>query len=315
MISVVIPNYNGIEHLKDCFDSLRNQSYKDFQIILVDNNSSDNSIEFTKTNYPEIIILQQKENTGFAKAVNCGIKLSLKNNKIKHILLLNNDIECDINFAKKMLAGFISDDVGSVTCKMLNFYKRNIIDAAGDFIKRVGSPYARGHSEIDEGQYDKPEYVFGACAGAAIYRKEIFEKIGFFDEDFFAYYEDVDFSLRLQLTGFKCYYNPEAICYHKRGATSVYNSDWQTQLCEKNLIALRIKNYPASLYFKLAPLFLAGRVKRYYVFLREHSYKLFMSALRGYFLGLFEIPKSLKKRITIQRNRKINVKHFKNLLS
>jgi len=315
LISVVIPNYNGIEHLKDCFDSLRNQSYKDFQIILVDNNSSDNSIEFTKTNYPEIIILQQKENTGFAKAVNCGIKLSFENNKIKHILLLNNDIECEINFMKEMLAGFISDDVGSVSCKMLNFYKRNIIDAAGDFIKRAGSPYPRGHSEIDEGQYDKPEYVFGACAGAAIYRKEIFEEIGLFDEDFFAYYEDVDFSLRLQLTGFKCYYNPEAICFHKRGATSVYNSGWQTQLCEKNLIALRIKNYPASLYFKLAPLFLVGRVKRYYVFLREHSYKLFMSALKGYFLGLFEIPKSLKKRITIQRNRKISVKHFRNLLS
>jgi hypothetical protein len=160
------------------------------------------------------------------------------------------------------------------------------------------------------GQYDKQEYVFGACAGAAAYKREIFNEIGFFDEDFFAYYEDVDLSLRMQLGGYKCFYNPKAVCYHKRGATSVNISGWQTMLCEKNLIALRIKNYPASLYLKLTPLFVIGRLKRYYGFLRAKQYKVFKGALKGYVLGLLNFPKSLIKRKKIQALKKVDNQYF-----
>jgi GT2 family glycosyltransferase len=315
MISIVIPTYNGYEHLKTCFDSLQKQTYKDFLIVLVDNNSSDSSVEFTKINYPDISIIREIKNTGFAKAVNDGIKFSLENENVSFILLLNNDIECNANFLNEMLAGFISEEVGSVACKMLNYYDREKIDAAGDFIKRIGSPYARGHSEYDSGQFDTPEFVFGACGGAAMYKKEVFERQGFFDEDFFAYYEDVDFDLRLQLAGYKCYYNPRAICFHKRGGTSGYTSGWQTKQCEKNLVLLRVKNYPLSLYFKLSPLFFIGRAKRYYGFLREGSYKLFFNALKGYSLGLLNIPKSLIKRRQIQKNKKVTAKYLESIFT
>ena len=315
MISVIIPNYNGIEHLKDCFDSLRNQSYKEFRIILVDNNSTDKSIEFTKTKYAEVSILTQKENTGFARAVNDGIKLSIRDDKTNYILLLNNDIECDKNFIQEMLAGFISDDVGAVACKMKNFYNRDFIDAAGDFIKYMGSPFARGHKEKDTGQYDNPEYVFGASAGAAIYRKDVFDKIGYFDEDFISYYEDVDFCFRMQLAGLKCYYNPKAICYHKRGATAKKNPGMVIFLCEKNLVALRIKNYPASMFFMNLPMFYFGRAKRYFLFIRDEGFASFIYGIKGYFRGLLEIPRSIKKRKKIQKNRKVSIKYLRNLIS
>jgi hypothetical protein len=304
VISVVIPTYNGKEHLKLCFDSLLNQQINnakyvlstDFRILLVDNGSVDNTVDFVGSFYPDVEIIKLDKNYGFAKAVNEGIKLSLSDNRVTHVLLLNNDIECKEDFLEKMVNGFIYDDVGSVACKMLNFYDRTKIDDVGDFIKLIGSPYARGHSETDNGQYDKPENIFGACAGASIYKREVFEKVGLFDEDFFAYFEDVDFSLRLQMFGYKCFYNPEAVCYHKRGSTTGHITGFQTMLCEQNLITLRVKNYPLFTFLILQPLFAAARVKRYLIFLFSKQPGLFVKALYGYFKGLKQLPKSIKKR-------------------
>lgn len=313
MVSIVIPNYNGVSHLKECFDSLYNQTYKDFKIYFIDNNSSDKSIEFTRKNFPDVEVLSLDSNTGFAKAVNTGIKNSLENDKIEHIVLLNNDVECDVNFVSELINGFKTEDTGSVASKMLNYYNRNIIDDAGDFIKKKGSPYARGNGEKDVGQYDKEEFIWGACAGAAVYKREVFDKVGFFDEDFFAYYEDVDFNFRMQLAGYKCYYNPKAVCYHKRGETFKDKTGLETMLCEKNLVALRIKNYPINILLKWIPYFFVVRIRRYYGFIRHHSFKVFLSALKGYLKGLAEIPKSLSKRKMIQKKTKVTSDYIESL--
>lgn len=310
LISIVIPNYNGKDHLKICFDALREQTYNNYEIILVDNNSADDSVKFTEENYPEVKVKKLDYNTGFAKAVNEGIKKS----NGEYVLLLNNDTECDKNFLKEMLSGFKTENTGSVACKMLNYFDRKKIDDAGDFIKPLGSPYARGHNETDAGQYDKDEYIFGACAGAAIYKKEVFEKTGYFDEDFFAYYEDVDFSFRMQLEGYKCFYNPKAVCYHKRGATTNSRSGFQTSLCEQNLVSLRIKNYPASMLLKRLPFFMLARIKRYFLFLTRHSFSVFASAVKGYFKGTIKIPESLSKRNEIQKNRKVSIEYLESIL-
>ena len=313
MIYIIIPNFNGLAHLELCYDSLRKQSYKEFRIVLVDNNSSDDSVKFTEEKYPEVKILKLDFNTGFSVAVNEGIKYSIGNPDCKYILLLNNDTECDEFFLHELQNGFKDKNTGSVACKMLNFYDRNIIDDAGDFIKRKGSPYARGFGETDTGQYDKEEFIFGACAGAAIYKREVFEKIGYFDEDFFAYYEDVDFSFRMQLSGYKCFYNPKAICFHKRGATTSSKSGFQTMLCEKNLIAIRIKNYPTSTLIKWFPYFFLIRFVRYYRFYRDHSAELFRSAVKGYFKGISEIPGSLRKRKNIERLKTVSTEYIESL--
>jgi len=196
---------------------------------------------------------------------------------------------------------------------MLNYYDRKKIDNCGDFIKKGGSPYARGHNEVDIGQYDKEEFIFGACAGAAFYKIKIFQTVGFFDEDFFAYYEDIDFSFRVQLMGYKCFYQPKAVCYHKRGATTKYNIGYQTMYCEKNLIALRIKNYPTFLLLKWSILFFIARFRRYYRFIRFYSFNLFYMAVKGYSMGLLQIPSSIIKRNRIQKSRNVSVSYIENL--
>lgn len=313
MVYVVIPNYNGLRHLRDCFDSLVKQSCKEFKVVLVDNNSSDESIAFTNRYYPGVIVIKLDKNTGFAKAVNEGIKFALKDINTKYVILLNNDVECDENFISELVKGVEENDCSSCASKMLNFYDRTKIDDTGDFIKKKGSPFARGHSEKDKGQYNTPEYIFGPCAGAAIYKREVFPTVGFFDEDFFAYYEDIDFSFRMQLYGLKCYYNPKAICYHKRGATTKDKIGFETELCEKNLIALRIKNYPLLMLLKYELFFFFARFRRYYYFYRDFSFQVFKSAVKGYFRGLLEIPISLSKRSEIQRSKSVSNYYIENL--
>jgi GT2 family glycosyltransferase len=315
MIYIVIPNYNGLEHLETCFESVFRQSYKDFKVIFVDNGSADDSVKFTEQKYPTVSIIKKDFNTGFSVAVNLGIKKALEDKNCEYILLLNNDVECADNFFEEIIKGFTDESIGSVACKMLNFFNRNKIDDTGNFIKLIGSPYRRGSEETDTGQYDRAGYVFGACGGAAIFKRGIFENIGLFDEDFFAYYEDVDFSFRMQLAGYKSFYNPKAVCYHKRGATTGYISAFQTKLCEKNLIALRIKNYPLGLYLLLNPLFFLGRVIRIPGFLFTGKVKIFFGALYGYLSGLTEIPKSISKRREIRKLKKVNNKYIYSLFT
>lgn len=314
MVGIVIPNFNGVKHLDVCFRSLSEQTYSDFKILLIDNNSADDSVGFVKKHYPEVEVIVNAENYGFAKAVNIGINRFLDSGT-DFILLLNNDIECHIDFVSEMMKGFVSDDTGSVACKMLNYYNRSIIDSSGDFYRSKGSPYSRGHSEIDKGQYDNPEYIFGACAGAALYKAEVFKKIGLFDEDFFAYFEDVDLNLRMKLVGYKCWYNPKAVCWHKRGETTKSRIGYETMLCEKNLIAIRIKNYPMSLWFKHQIFFAAGRIRRYYRLLIRVSIKTFIMSIYGYLLGLFYLPKHFLKRKHIHRNKIITNKDFEKLFT
>ncbi|MBK6505626.1 MAG: glycosyltransferase family 2 protein [Ignavibacteria bacterium] len=313
-VYIVIPNYNGQIHLKDCFDSLLRQTFSDFKVLLIDNNSSDESISFTTKGYPQVETIRMSYNTGFAKAVNAGIKRALEDDRCNYVILLNNDTDCDARFVEEMVKSVSENDAGSGACKMLNFTDRTVIDDAGDFIKRRGSPYARGFGEKDIKQYDNEEFIFGACAGAAIYRTEVFEKAGYFDDDFFAYYEDVDFSFRLQLMGYKCFYNPKAVCYHKRGATTAASAGFQTYYCEKNLVALRIKNYPSGMYLLSIPFFFIVRLKRYLNFLFHHSPSIFASAVKGYFKGLSELPLSFKKRQEIMKNVKVSDDYIKNIL-
>jgi GT2 family glycosyltransferase len=315
ILDIIIPTYNGIDNLKLVLNSLYRQSFRDFRIIVVDNASEDGSVEYIEEKFSEAVIIRNKENYGFAKAINTGLKYSLGNSAPEYVLLLNNDIELESDFLSNGIASFgISDEIGSVAVKMMNYYKRDYIDDTGDFIKaNGGSPLARGMEEKDEGQYDKPEYIFSACAGAAFYKTEVFSETGLFDEDFFAYLEDVDLGFRLQLAGYKCYYNPEIVCYHKRGDTSGKVNGLVVGYSEKNLIALRLKNYPLSLYILYTPLFFLARCSRYFRFLFFYPKGIFSSALKGYFKGISGIPSSLHKRKIIMANKKVSSSYIRNL--
>jgi GT2 family glycosyltransferase len=316
MISIVLPNYNGLEHLKTCFPSILNQSYKDYRIILCDNGSTDGSSEYTKSVFPDSVVIKIGFNSGFAYAVNRGIEYSIKDPDTELILLLNNDIELSPDFLEVALKTFRKiHDVSILAVKMLNYFKRNIIDDCGDFIKSGGgSPLARGHGEKDTGQYDKEEFIFGACAGAAFYKPEVFKKAGLLDETFFAYYEDIDISFRAQLAGIKCYYQPKAVCYHKRGGTSsVATHGFQTEMCERNLVLMRLKNYPFGLYLLYQPLFFAARLKRYYGFLVHHSPVILLRAIKGYIRGMLLLITKIPARFRIQKSRIVSSEYVKGL--
>jgi GT2 family glycosyltransferase len=282
---------------------------------MVDNNSSDASVKYTEDNFPHVEIIKNEQNTGFAKAVNIGIKKAFDKYNSSYILLLNNDIELEPHFLKTSLDTFAEiPEADFLAAKMMNFFSRDVIDDTGNFItKKGGTPYPRGNGQKDSGQFDNSEFIFGACAGAAFYKKEIFEKIGLFDEDFFAYLEDIDLSFRAQLAGFKCFYNPKIVCYHKRGGSSVSTLQFQVKMNERNVIWLRVKNYPFFLYFCYQPFFFLSRFKRFFMLFKNHGYKILFAAMYGYYAGLLRTLLQIPKRFKVQKSRIVSSKYIFNL--
>ncbi|WP_052953983.1 glycosyltransferase family 2 protein [Clostridium sp. C8] len=225
LISLVIINYNNKEYLKRCLDSIYSQTHNNLEIIFIDNQSSDNSFEYIKEEYSSknILLIKNDVNNGYAGAANQGIKLS----KGKYVMILNPDIIMEDDFIEKMY-GFIESDegIGALSGKLLKYdfkndKKLNYIDSTGIIMFKSTRCIDRGQNEEDLGQYDKTEQVFGVCGAAPLYRREVLEKVKvldeYFDEDFFAYKEDIDLSWRINLAGFKNMYYHKAIAYHGRG--------------------------------------------------------------------------------------------------
>lgn len=244
ILSIIIPNWNGINLLKTCLLSLQKQTFKNFEVAVVDNGSTDNSIEYIKKNYPKVKIIQLSRNMGFASAVNIGIKKTSS----RYIILLNNDTEMDKNCVKYLAAAAENhSEVGMVAAKIKNFYHRNIIDNAGDEVDIVGHSFTKGTGKKDGPAFNNPGYIFLVTGGGALFKREVFKKIGYFDDSYFFYMEDVDFSLRVQLAGFKAWYEPKAVIYHIRMATSSKNMAMVEPICFRNMTMNIIKDYPLSL--------------------------------------------------------------------
>lgn len=245
--SVIIPNWNGQELLKDCLLSLQNQSYEDFEIILVDNGSTDGSIEYAEKNFPQVKIIKLSKNFGFSKAINEGVKKSNAN----YVVFLNNDTAASKNWLKNLVECANSHpEVISVNSKLLNFYNRKRIDGVGILINEVGQAKSIGWQEEDHGQYDSEQYIFGATGGASLFKRLDFIKVGGFDEKYFMYSEEVDFAFRSQFLGYKSIYCPSAVLYHKHKATAKklpqHIEYWQF----RNMTQTIIKDFPISILLK-----------------------------------------------------------------
>lgn len=303
-VCLVIPNWNGEEHLRECLDSIREQTLQPRQTILVDNGSTDGSLKLIGAEYAWVTVIALPTNLGFAAAVNKGISAST----CGYVALLNNDTQLDPDWLAT-LVDVLRDhpDVGIVGSKMLNFYHRNIIDGAGDGLTRGGAPYTRGMGEPDDGRYSRREYVFSACAGAALYRRIVFDRIGYFDEDFVSYYEDQDFAFRAQLTGFRCLYVPEALCYHKRGATGNILPMYPLRMQERNLTAFYLKNFPWQVLLVKFPLIIGSRIRRLYRAFRTGTGK---PMLEGLMEGFRLLPLTLSKRRQVQRSRTVTLRYI-----
>lgn len=308
-VTVVIPNWNGLKFLGSCFTSLRMQSFKSFETILVDNGSTDGSRDFVLQNFPEVQCIALTTNKGFSVAVNTGIEAS----DSEYVALLNNDTEAAPDWLQTLThTADTRPEAGLFASKLVDFHDRHFLDGAGDALRLSGLPYRLGHGEKDRGQLDTKPYVFGACGAAALYRRSMLEEIGLFDEDFGSYCEDGDLSFRAQLAGYRCLYVPDAVVYHMGSAsTGGKRSATATRLGTRNSLSLLVKNLPLSVVPHVLPFFIFGQLARLLTAAATGT-------LRAHLEGLFEarrhLPLMLEKRRGIQKNKKVSEAEVRRIL-
>ena len=215
-VSVVIPNFNGMAYLDGVLSSLERQTIRNFEVILVDNGSTDGSCAFVSAEYPWVHMIQLPENYGFSRAVNEGIRAA----RSPYVLLLNNDTEAEPDFLEEMVAALRRHKKAfSCQAKMIQLHDRDKMDDAGNYYCALGWAFARGKGK-DIRHYDREQKIFSTCAGAAIYRKKFIDRIGDFDEEHFAYLEDLDIGYRARICGYQNWYAPKAKVYHVGSGTS-----------------------------------------------------------------------------------------------
>ncbi len=265
-VTIIIPNYNGKHFMEPCLSSLEKQTWQSYKILIVDNASSDGSVEFIRENYPDIEVISLDQNYGFSRAVNVGILHS----HTPYVLLLNNDTTVDPHFLEEMIQAIrISPRIFSVSSKMIQMHHPDLIDSAGDFYTILGWGFGRGKDHSVK-KYNFSDHIFSACAGAAIYRRSAFDQIGLFDENHFAYLEDIDIGYRARIYGYKNKYCPTALVYHVGSGTSgsKYNS-FKVKLSARNSVYLNYKNMPLfQLILNILPLSL-GYIVKYCFFLKS----------------------------------------------
>ena len=310
-VAIVIPNRNGADLLTSCLGSLREQSFESFEVIVVDDGSTDGSPDLVARDFPGVRVVRLKGNSGFSAAVNAGIKTASS----EYIALLNNDTEPEPGWLAALVEAADSHrESGLFASKLVSMRDRRVLDGAGDALRWSGLPLRIGHGELDDGRYDRPEHVFGACAAAALYRHSLFDEVGLFDEDFFAYCEDADLSFRAQLAGHRCFYVPGSVVYHVGGAsTGGKRSPLALGLGTRNAVLLLVKNLPASLVPRFLPLFALGQLLR--VLLTSSSPSKAAANLRGLAGAVRLLPRMLRKREEIQGRRKVPDEYVVRLLT
>jgi len=307
IVSVIIVNWNGLKFLTECLDGLRRQVYRSFSVIMVDNGSHDGSVAVIRDKYPEVDIISLSDNTGFAVANN----IALRAIKTPYAALLNNDTVPDplwLHHLQSVLE--THPEAGFAASKMLFYDTPGIIDRAGDAYTKAGTALlrGRGHSSAD---CNDRAWVFGACAGAALYRTSMLRDIGLFDEDFFALYEDVDLSFRAQLKGYKCLYVPEAVVHHKGSSSIVHDSPTSVYYCHRNLEWVYLQNMPRGLIAKsILPHLIYDLVAFVYFVLRGRGADI-VRAKRDALKGL---GRALQKRKRIQAGRMVTDDYIRGLL-
>ncbi len=308
-ISVIIPNWNGAVHLPACLNSLRAQTYRDFEIIVADNASADNSLELLAQGYPEARVVRLDANYGFTGACNAGLRAG----RGEILILLNDDTEAAPDWLAEVKAAFERHpEAGLVASKMLLFDRRNILHTAGDIFRTNGTPGNRGVWQADENQFAEGP-VFSANGGSAAYRRTMLDQVGLLDEDFFFSCEDIDLAWRAQLAGWQAIYAPRAVVYHKLAATgggataSFYDG--------RNFIYLLAKDVPGVVWRKYWFKMVRGQLAITLDALRAWRGQAARARLRGQLAGVLGIPKMLAKRRAIQAARKVSDEYLQSILS
>jgi GT2 family glycosyltransferase len=309
LLSVVVPNWNGRRFLDTCLTSLENQTNKNFEIIIADNGSTDGSVEYLASSFPKVRMVISNKNAGFANAVNAGTLAA----KSDLVFLLNNDTEVDRNCIQEILDAVERyPDDSFFSCKMMNFGFRDILDGTGDCVPRTLNPFKRGERWKDSDEFKLSQRTFGACAGAAVYKKKALTEVNMFDEDFFAYYEDVDVSMRLQLAGYTCRYLPKAVVFHMGSATtgSSFNP-FIARYLARNKCFLLVKNLSWGLLWANWPWLVWGEVGRFRLFVKQGCVREY---LKGVVEALIKLPKMIRKRKQILGSAKVSNKYIQKMM-
>lgn len=300
-VTVVIPNLNGEAYLRGCLDSLRAQSVpqEQFSVVVVDNGSTDGGAELIRREYPEVILKVLDKNYGFCKAVNIGIEMA----RTPYVILLNNDTVCAPTFVEALTDAIKKrPDCFSCASKMVQMHAPELMDDGGDYYCALGWAFAYGKNK-PAARYTKTREIFSACAGAAIYRRSVFDEIGLFDETHFAYLEDVDVAWRAKIAGYRNYYIPQALVRHVGSATSgsVYN-EFKTRYTSRNSIYLVYKNMPWPQILLNLPFLIPGFLVKMAFFIKKGYGK-------EYAAGLWKGVRLCDKSRKVAFHRR-NMKHY-----
>ena len=301
LVSVVIPNYNGEAFIENCLDSLRGQTFNDFEIVVVDDGSTDSSVEIIRKHYPDICLFINENNSGFDASVNRGIK----NSRGDYLLLLNNDVVVEADFVEALTKAISAREKAfSVSSKMIRYYERDTLDDAGDMFHVLGWAFKRGDGYPAD-THNVPCRIFSTCAGAGIYKKSVLDEIGLFDEAFFAYMEDVDLAYRAMIYGYENWYEPKAVCYHIGSATTAEGnkySEFKVKISARNNIYTVYKNMPPLQLACNMPFLLLGFGIKVVYFARKGYGKAYLSGLKE---GVLE-----RKKIERVKFKKSNTRNY-----
>ncbi len=291
LISIVIPNHNGSRYLEDCLKSICTQTYERMEIVVVDNNSNDESVAVARTVAPEAIVLQENQNLGFAGGVNSGIRSS----RGDWIAVLNNDTEAAPEWLSECVRAIQNHpDASFLACRILNFADRNRVYSAGDCFLRAGIGYRRGQEQQDHKDFRQECEIFSASGCAGLYRKKVLDSVNGFDERFFAYLEDVDLGLRLQAKGCRGYYVPAARVYHHGAGTSGGEfSPLAVRLRTRNSLLLLIKSLPGLIFLRCLPMIILAQLSW---LLRVIAHKQLISYMKGLANTFSLAPAMIKER-------------------
>lgn len=321
-VSVIVVNWNRRDLLRACLESLARQTLAEFEIIVVDNGSTDGSPERVVQEFPLVRLIRNRENRGFCAANNQGIRAS----NAEFVALLNNDAEAEPDWLTALLDSFEGcPDYGMAASKILVWEDPRRIDKAGHLIYPDGQNRGRGSGELDEGQYDQVEETLWPDGCAAMYRRKMLDSIGGFDEDLFAYADDAELGLRARIAGWRAAYVPSAVVRHHRGATLGLGSGRRVALIERNRVLLAAKLFPWSLLWLNAPYYFARVVTGVWEAVRgrgEASYypgvrgklTIAFAMIRGDCQALLLLPRMLRKRREIARIRKLAPREVRELI-
>ena len=311
-VLIVVLNWNGIQDTEKCLESLLNQSYQNFKILVVDNGSVDNSLTTLReieAKRDNITVISNPKNKGFAGGVNTGINYAIEQS-FDAVALFNNDAEAGKEWLNELVKGLKQKDT-SIATGLLLHEDGKTIDSTGDYYSIWGMPFPRNRGD-KASEAPNSGFVFSGSGGASLYKTDLFKEIGLFDESFFAYYEDLDISFRTQLAGYKVYFTNKAIAYHKQGATSKKIPGFTIYQTFKNIPLLFTKNVPAGLLLPIGIRFVLLYVL---IFGNAVKHGAGIPALKGWLASIgYFWTRSLWLRINIQRHRKASTNYINSII-